>query len=104
MVGKKRSRSPKTIWTYAYQIVPPQAEGRLHSIKQLLDNEHADADRGARTWTGRVILEQRVTHILVVSDSPERREVNLRLETAMKELGVRFVMTAPLAVADDGAQ
>ena len=105
MVRKDRSESPKTIWTYAYQIVPPQAEGRLDAIKHLLDVEHADAHRGARTWAGRVILEPQVTHILVVSDSPEQsREINRRLETELKELAVGFIKSVPMAVADDAAE
>jgi hypothetical protein len=105
MARKKHGRSPKTIWTYAYQIVPPQAEHRLHTIKRLLDDEHAAAHRGARTWTARVVLEQQVTHILVVSDSPEQsREVNRKLETEFNELSVGFSMTAPMAVADGAAR
>lgn len=104
MVRKKRSQSPKTLWAYAYQIVPPQAEDRLRTIKTLLDHERADAQRGARTWVGRVVLEQQMTHILVVSDSPEQnREVNRKLEAALKELKAGFSMTAPMTVADDAA-
>lgn len=95
-------QSPKAMWAYAYQIEPPQAEARLHTIKTLLDHEHEDAVRGARTWVGRVVMEQRITHILVVSDSPEqRREVNHMLEDELKELKVRFSITAPMAVGDD---
>jgi hypothetical protein len=102
MVNKKHSESLNTIWTYAYQIVPPQPEGVLDAIKHLLDAEHADAVRGARTWAGRMILEPRVTHILVVSDSPEQRhEFNGRLEAELKRLSVGFLMTAPMAVGDD---
>lgn len=100
MVKKKSSRSPKTIWTYAYEIVPPQAEDGLGTIKTLLEDEHADAQRGARTWAGRVVLKQQITHILVVSDSPEQnRGVNRRLEAELKELKMGFSMTAPMSVA-----
>jgi len=99
---KKRRRSLEPTWTYAYEIVPPQAEERLGTIKTLLAHEHWDAQRGARTWVGRVVLEQRVTHILVVSDGPEQdREVNRRLEAALRELEVGFSITAPLAVVED---
>lgn len=105
MDTQQRSPTPKTVWTYAYEIVPPQAEGRLHTIKRLLEDEHEDAHRGARTWAGRVILEQRVTHILVVSDSPEqRREVNRKLEAELQNLEVGFSITAPMAVPDDTAR
>jgi hypothetical protein len=102
MVTKKSSPSPKTNWAYAYQIVPPQTEGRLRAIKGLLDNEHRAAQRGARTWTARLVSEQQITHILVVSDSPAQdREVNRRLEATLKELNVRFSVTTPMAVVDD---
>jgi len=96
--------APKTIWAYAYQIVPPQPEHRLHALKTLLEHEHTDAQLGARTWEGRFVLEQQVTHILVVSDSPELDvEANSRLETELRRLKAGFTMTAPLAVSDDPA-
>jgi hypothetical protein len=104
MVRKTRSRSPKTIWTYAFQIEPPQTEHRLSTIKSLLEHEQADAQRNARTWVGRVVLEQQITHILVVSDSAAHsRDVNRRLEAEFKALAVGFSMTAPMVVADDAA-
>lgn len=92
----------KTMWAYAYQILPPQTADRLGSIQKTLDHAHADAQRDARTWTARVVLEQQITHILVVSDSPEQnQEVNSRLEATLKELEARFAVTAPMAVAVD---
>jgi hypothetical protein len=92
------------VWAYAYQILPPQAEDRLHSIKTILDQENADAQRTAKTWAGRVVVEQQVTHILVVSDSPEQNhDVNRRLEAKLQELHAGFSMTVPIAVADDPA-
>jgi hypothetical protein len=101
MATQNRSPAPKTVWTYAYQIVPPQAEGRLATIKKLLDHEQADARLGKRTWVGRVVLERKVTHILVVSDSPEQnREVNRMLEAELTLLNAGFSITAPMAVAD----
>ena len=104
MVRKTRNRSTKTIWTYAYQIVPPQREHRLSTIKTLLEHEQADAHRKARTWVGRVVREQQITHILVVSDSPaQSRAVNRRLEAEFKSLAVGFSMTAPMIVTDDRA-
>lgn len=102
MVPPKRNPSPKTIWTYAYEIVPPQAEERLEAIKTLLDDEHTDARERARTWVGRVVLEQQITHIMVVSDSPaQNREVNRRLEAELTQLNVGFSLTAPMAVVND---
>ena len=104
MIKKKRIRSPKAIWAYAYQIVPPQSEDRLRTIKTLLDHENSDAQRGARTWAGRVVLERQITHILVVSESPEQNhEVNQRLEAELKALKAGFSITASMAVVDDAA-
>lgn len=102
MSRKKRTESPKTIWAYAYQILPPQAADSLGAIQTLLDHEHADAQRGARTWGGRVVLEPQVTLILVVSDSPEQnREVNRKLQAELQALPARFSITTPMAVEDD---
>ena len=104
MATKKLGHAQKTVWAYAYEIVPPQAEDRLRAIKDVLDHEASDAQRGARTWAGRVVLEQQMTHILVVTDSPEQdREVNRRLEAELNGLNAGFTLTAPLAVVDEGA-
>lgn len=104
MATQNPGPAAKTVWTYAYQIVPPQTVGRLAAIKNLLEHEHADARREARTWVGRVVLERQITNILVVSDSPEQnRAVNRRLEVELKLLNVGFSITAPLAVANAAA-
>lgn len=104
MALKKRTPPAKPVWAYAYQILPPQAEDRLHTIKTLLDKENADAQRAARTWAGRVVVEQQVTHILVVSDSPEQdHAVNRRLEAKLQELNAGFSMTVPIAVVGEPA-
>lgn len=101
MAQKNISPSPKKIWAYLYEIVPPQAKGRLRTIKTLLDDENSNA-RGARTWAGRFVVEQQVTHILVVSDSPDQdRDVNHRLEVELKKLEAGFSITKPVAVVDD---
>jgi hypothetical protein len=102
MVRKKHSAAGKTLWAYAYQMVPPQAESRLHTIKTLLDHERSDARVGAGTWESRCVVEQRITHILVVSDSPDQdREINRRLEAELKELKAGFSITASMPVLDD---
>ena len=101
MAKESRGRSPTPLWAYAYQIVPPQPEDRLDTIKTLLESENSDAKRGARTWAAQVIVEQQVTHILVVSDSPEQNHaVNRRLEAELNELQAPFSITAPLAVEE----
>jgi hypothetical protein len=102
MPNAKRTATPKTVWAYAYQILPPQPAARLHSIKTLLDHAHTEAQRDARTWTGRVVVEEQLTHILIVSDSPEQNhEVNRKLEAKLQELNAAFSITVPIAVADD---
>lgn len=94
----------KAMWAYAYQIVPPQSESRLAAVKALLDREHTEAKRGARTWEGRFVHEQQITHILVVSDSPDQDgEPNRRLESALTELQAAFVRTVPMAVTEPPA-
>jgi hypothetical protein len=99
--GKREDGRGKPVWTYAYEIVPPQGEGRLGTIKHLLARESADARGRAQTWVGRVVLQQQVTHILVVSDSPEQdHEANRRLEAELRDLKVEYSITAALAVAD----
>lgn len=100
MTDKKRDPI-KTLWTYAYQIEPPQVEDRLRSVLELLDVEHVQARRVAHKWVGRVVTEERITHILVVSDSPEHsREINDRVGAEMRRLRVGFSITAPMQVGD----
>jgi len=92
-------RSKKAVWTYAYEIVPPQLEERLHTIRALLKREAMDARTRARTWEGRLVAEEHVTHILVVSDGPEQDlEVNRCVEAELRGLEASFSITAPMAV------
>jgi hypothetical protein len=103
MDGKQSAQPAKIIWAYAYQIVPAQPEHRLRTIKTILDHEHTAALRERRTWAGRLVFEQQITHILVVSDSPEQNNpVNDKLEGELKVLKAAFSVTVPMAV-DDGA-
>jgi len=89
----------KPVWAYAYQIIPPQPEQRLQAIRALLDQEAVDARTRARTWQGRLVAEEHVTHILVVSDSPEQNlAVNGRVEAVLRDLEAGFSITTPMAV------
>ena len=63
MPDTKRTPTAKTVWAYAYQIVPPQPAARLHSIKTLLDHAHTEAQRDARTWT--IYVERAHPHRIV---------------------------------------
>jgi hypothetical protein len=90
------------IWAYAYQMLLPQSQDRMGAIQTLLDDAHADAVAGARTWSGRFVREPPITHILVVSDSPEADEIiNERLQTGLMNLGAAFSLTAPMIVANE---
>ena len=100
--NKKRRRSDKTVWAYAYQILPPQSAERVRAIQTLLDREHVDARRESRTWAGRIVLEPKVTLILIVSDTPAQdREINDRLAAEVTLLQAAMLITTPLAVVDD---
>jgi hypothetical protein len=87
--------SPKSLWAYVYQLMPPQPADRLRSIQPLLDGEHVDARRTGRTWAGRMVPEERITHILVVSDSPEQDD-NRKLESELEDLRTKFSVSVPL--------
>ena len=74
----------------------------MHGIRTLLEEEHLRARRASRTWAGTLVSEQQVTHILVVSDSPDqRRAINRQLETRLKQLKATFSLGPPVAVAAD---
>lgn len=89
--------APTPLWAYVYQLLPPQLADRLRSIQPLLDGEHVDARRSGRTWAGRVVPEERITHILVVSDSPEQNDgSNRKLESELEELKAKFSVSVPL--------
>ena len=95
---------PRTVWTYAYEIWPPQAENRMRFVLAILEREHEEARREARRWTGLLVQERQITNILIVSDSPQQDlDINQRLETALAELRVGFSRTIPLEVTDDGS-
>ena len=88
-------RTPQ-VWAYAYHIEPQLLQRGLHTVRSLLEQEHAAAQREARTWTGRLEAEPEMTRILIVSDLPERnREINQRLEAALRLLSVNFFVTEP---------
>ncbi len=100
MAGSNGIPQPKALWAYAYEVVPPQVVKGFRAIQALLDQEHSDAQSGGRTWGARVVFAQHITHILVVSDSPEQDlGVNRRLEAGLLEMGAEFAMTPSLAVA-----
>ena len=87
-------------WAYTYELLPPQLADRLRTIQPLLDGEQADALRSGRTWAGRVVPEEVITHILVVSDSPDQdHEGNRKLESELKELKAKFSVSVPMPLS-----
>jgi hypothetical protein len=94
--------SPRKTWAYGYEISPPMTPERLAVIERLLDEEHSSARLETRTWQARFVTEEQVTHVLVVSDSPDqKREINRRLEEEFEKLKARFSLTPAMAVPGD---
>jgi hypothetical protein len=92
-----RGGSAERRWVYAYQIEPPESHMRFTKIKALLASAHTAAHRAARMFTGRIVVEMRVSQILIVSDSPSRqRAINRALETELKRLRLRFLVNEPV--------
>jgi hypothetical protein len=92
----------KAVWAYAYLIDPPQPEVRLRALKVLLDREQADATSRARTWASRLVAEEHVTHILVLSDSPlQDLKINRLVEAELHDLEAAFSTTTSVVVLED---
>ena len=102
MVPKQRPRSSKS-WAYAYQLDPPQPELRVAKLKALLRRARLAALRDGRLWTGKIVIEAHITHILVVTDAPEEiRAVNGAIDAELKRLKMGFVITPPAKVSLPG--
>lgn len=94
----------RELWAYAYSVAPPPAPGELGALREVLDAENATAFQHARTWAAQLIVEQRSTRILVVTDTPvQNRAVNRRLETTLHRLDGAFRVTPPVAIRSDSA-
>lgn len=97
--------SPRTIWAYTYRLSPPLAAQRLRRIRALLAEEQALLAAEQQTWEGRLVVDDRVAHILVLATSPDlTREVNRRIEAELGRLGATFTITLPLEVERDDAR
>jgi hypothetical protein len=91
----------KVVWAYAYQIDPPRPESQLGDLRHLLEREQASARLDIHTWQARLVVEDHVTHILVVSDTPAQdRHINRSVERELKRVNAAFSVTVPLAIAD----
>lgn len=88
------------MWAYSYRIVPPQPKRRLDAIRALLQHEHTAAQKDARTWASRLVLERRATRILIVSDSSDQgRAVDHALAGEVRRLQATFTLTAPVEIS-----
>lgn len=93
---------PRLLWAYTYALLPPQPADRLKSLRALLAREHAAATRRSGVWEGRLVADERISHILVLSDTPElTMEANERVEGELKSLDAGFELTVPMAVLPD---
>lgn len=103
MIAKQlisRRPRPRARWVYAYELDPPQPEPRFRKIRALLRRAQLVARRGGRLWTGRIILETNITHILVVTDHPGQvHDVDRAIEGELKHLDMDFALTGPARFA-----
>jgi len=102
MVPKQRPRPPES-WAYAYQLNPPQPEPQFAKVKMLLRRARLAAQREGRRWTGQIVKDARITHILVVTDAPhEVRAVDRAIDAELKRLKMGFAITGPARVSLPG--
>lgn len=100
MDSKSRGPPPGTIWAYGYEISPPMPPSRLRSLEKLLDDEQSSAKLEARTWSSRFVVDERVTHILVVSDSADQGlDINRKLESELARLQAAYSVTPPVPLS-----
>ena len=99
MIPKQRPRAPKS-WAYAYQLDPPQQEPRFAKLKILLRRARLAAQRDGRLWTGQIVMEAHITHILIVTDAPDEvRAVDRAIDAELKRLKMGFAVTGPARVS-----
>ncbi len=88
-------------WAYGYVFDPPIARDRLGPMEALLDKGHAEARLAVKTWEGRFVNGDDITHILVVSDRPDQNlEVNQLVEAELNRLEAPFEITRAVAVGE----
>lgn len=104
----KRQRRPaqaQARWVYAYELNPPQPEPQFRRIRALLRRAQLAAQRGGRLWTGRIVVETNITHILVVTDKPGQvHDVDRAIEVELKHLNMDFALTGPARFSMPGTK
>jgi len=99
MAPKQRPRAPER-WAYAYQLNPSQPEPRFAKVKMLLRRARIAARRDGHLWTGQIVKDAHITHILVVTDAPhEVRAVDRAIAAELKRLKMDFAITGPARVS-----
>ena len=97
-----RRHSSSSLWAYAYLIAAPRSRSGLSTIRSIVDHESEAARGEARVWTGRLVRERRITHLLIVSDGPQQNlAVNQRLEAELNGLKAEFVLTESMAIGGE---
>jgi hypothetical protein len=100
--GKKNGAEHSPLlgrWVYAYQLDPPQPEPRFKKLHGLVRQAQTAAKRDGRLWTGRIVVEALVTHLLIVTDHPGQvPSVNRAIETELRQLDMGFALTGPAAL------
>ncbi|HEY6222382.1 MAG TPA: hypothetical protein VIW26_01245 [Gemmatimonadales bacterium] len=105
MVAKRAGRWTRWRWVYAYELNPPQPEPRFRKIRALLRRAQLAAQRGGRLWTGRIVVETSITHILVVTDTAGQvHDVDRAIEVELKHLNMDFALTGPARFSLPGAK
>jgi hypothetical protein len=98
MPARQRPRASKS-WAYAYQLDPPQPEQRFAKVKTLLRRARKAAQRDGRLWTGQIVTDAHITHILVVTDAPDHcRAVDRAIDAELRRLKMAFAITRPVRV------
>jgi hypothetical protein len=96
---EKERRALNTRWVYAYQLDPPQPEPKFKKINALVRQAQTAAKRGGHLWSGRIVVETLVTHLLIVTDDPQQAPgVNRAIETELKQHAMGFALTGPAAL------
>ncbi len=96
MITKQAGPPARARWVYAYELNPPQPEPRFRKLRALLRRAHLAAKRGGLVWTGRIVVETNITHILVVTDNPGQvDDVDRAIEVELKQLDMDFDLTGP---------
>ncbi len=90
------------IWAYTYTLNPPLSPAKLREIKDLLSKEQVAAKSRSGTWEARFVADERISHILVLSDTPDLElEANKNLETALRAINASYNLTVPMIVLDE---